>query len=152
MNLNSRFLVAFVGMVALSLSGCASKIYTHPLRVMNLSEPTADVYVFREDVSQGSGVATPVYLEENKLVQLRRATYARVHLKPGTYEMKAGTESYPCGLICWTACTKAVNFEEGKTYYVLLSFASSGLKLCFKPDLITEEKAKSLMATYTAVD
>jgi len=135
-----------------SIAGCASKIFQHSLRVSTPSEPSAEVYFFREDVMAGAAVAVPVYVNDEQLLQLRRATYAKVSLKPITVQVEvrsiAGAQPYNNP---WRTCGNPMDLEAGKTYFVLLTFVSGERGMCFQPSLITEEEARSLMVTYTAV-
>lgn len=136
----------------LSVVGCASGVFPHPLLVSTSSEPSAEVYFFREDVMAGGAVAVPVFVEGEKLLQLRRAAYAKVSLKPGNVQVEvrsiAGAQPYNNP---WRSCGGPMDLEAGKTYFVLLAFVSGENGMCFLPSLITEEGARSLMATYTAV-
>jgi hypothetical protein len=134
----------------LSISGCASKIYQHPLLVSTPSEPSAEVSFIREDGMAGAAVAVPVYVNDEKLLQLRRATYAKVSLKSGTYQVEARRLNEQPGNP-WITCGGPMEFVAGKTYFVLLSFVAVDSGMCFRPNFITEEGARSLMTSYTAV-
>jgi hypothetical protein len=144
--------------ILFSAVGCqfSSKILQHPLLVGNPSEPSAEVYFFREDVIWQSGLATSVAVNGDTLLQLRRATYAKVSLKPGkvhveggpraTFQLVTPAPSFECGI--------PMELEPRKTYFVLLSYYvydEYAYKWCFRPNLITEEGARSLMTTYTVV-
>ncbi len=156
MNLKMAVGAMLIFVTLLSVVGCQlpSKIFQHPLRVTNPSEPSAEVYFFREDVFWLSGIALPVHVNEETLLQLRRATYAKVSLKPGTYQVVVGLAKglgSASGTNPWRSCGGPMGLEAGKIYFVLLAFASGESGMCFLPSLITEEGARSLMATYTAV-
>lgn len=135
----------------LSAVGCASKIFEHPLLVANQSALSAAVYFFREDVWEGSAIATAVHVNGETLLQLRRATYAKVSLKPGKVQVEVrgivgAQQPNP-----WSrTCGGPMQLEAGKTYFVLLAVEYGG-GMCFRPGLITEDEARSLMATYSAV-
>lgn len=137
----------------LSVVGCASKIFQHPLLVSTPSEPSAEVYFFREDVWAGSAIATPVHVNGETLLQLRRATYAKISMKPGTYqvEVRRIEGAQPGVSNPWRTCGGPMDLEAGKTYFVLLAFVSGEAGMCFRPGLITDDGARSLMATYSAV-
>lgn len=137
----------------LQVAGCASTIYRHQLLATNPSDPSAEVYFFREDVIAGSGIATPVHVNGEKLLQLRRATYAKVSLKPGTYqvEVRPITGAQPGLSNPWRTCGGPIDLEAGMKYFVLLDFVSGEEGMCFRPSLITEDGARSLMTTYSAV-
>jgi hypothetical protein len=136
--------------ILLSVGGCASKIYQHPLLVSTPSETSAEVSFFREDGMAGAAVAVPVYVNDEKLLQLRRATYAKVFLKPGTYQVEVRRLNEQLGNP-WITCGGPMELVAGKTYFVLLSFVAGESGMCFRPNLITEEGARSLMTTYTVV-
>lgn len=156
MRLKTSATMMFVCAILFSVVGCQfpSKIFQHPLLVGNPSEPSAEVYFFREDNIMLSGLALPVHVNEETLLQLRRATYAKVSLKPGTYQVVVGLAKFlgraPASNP-WRSCGGPMDFAAGKTYFVLLSFVVDGSEWCFAPNLITEEGALSLMTTYTAV-
>ncbi len=126
----------------LSVAGCVSKVYMHPLRVTDQSVPSSTVYVFRENTWIGSGIATMFYLDGKKLLQLRRSTYTKVRLKAGTYDFE---------IISGRASAKrSMTFATGETY-LLLKNGSNEQGIVFYAEQITEEGAKSLMATMTEV-
>ena len=133
------------------LAGCASKVFQHPLLMANSSEPSAAIYFFREDVFWNSGVAQPVHVNGEALLQLRRATYAKVSLRPGTYQVEARPIGATQPVNPWITCGGPMGFELGKTYFVLLRFQGGDGVMCFSPMFITEEGARSLMATYSAI-
>jgi hypothetical protein len=156
MRLKTSATMMFVCAMLLSVMGCgfSSKIFQHPLLVGNPSEPSAEVYFFREDNIMLSGLALPVHVNEETLLQLRRATYTKVSLKPGTYQVVVGAakDLGPAyGSNPWHSCGGPMGLESKKTYFVLLSFVDEGSQWCFRPNLITEEGARSLMTTYTVV-
>jgi hypothetical protein len=137
----------------LSVVGCASKIFQHPLLVTNPSELSAEVYFFREDKFAGSAIATPVHVNGETLLQLRQATYAKVSLKPGSHqvEVRRIEGARPGASNPWRTCGSSMDLQAGKTYFVLLAFVWEEDGMCFRPVLITEEGARSLMSTYSAV-
>jgi len=150
MRLKTSATTILVCAILLSVSGCASKIYQHSMLVSTPSEPSAEVTFFREDGLVGAAVAVPVYVNDEELLQLRRAAYAKVALKPGTYQVEVRSlNEHPGSPV--TTCGGPMELVAGKAYYVLLSLASVGYKTCFRPNLITEEGARSLMTIYTAV-
>jgi hypothetical protein len=156
MRLKTSATMMLICTILLSVMGCQfpSKIFPHPLLVANPSEPSAEVYFFREDNIMLSGIALPVHVNEETLLQLRRATYAKVSLKPGTYQVVVGQAKglgRAVGSNPWRSCGGPMGLETGKAYFVLLSFVDDGSEWCFAPNLITEEGARSLMVTYTAV-
>jgi hypothetical protein len=133
--------------VSILLSGCASKVYQHPLIEPVPAAPSANVYFFREDVEVGTDFAIPVFLDGEKLLQLKRGTYAMVSLKPGIVDVEVQpVEEYP-----WQPCGSPMEFLDGRTYFLLLEYKAVGLGKCFSPELITEERARSLMDGYAAV-
>ncbi len=151
MSLKAVTRTIFVCATLLQVAGCASKIFQHPLLVTNPSEPSAEVYFFREDVFWSSGIATPVHVNGETLLQLRRATYANVSLKPGTYQVEVRPIAGAQPGNPWRTCGGSMDFEAGKAYFVLLNFVGGEAGMCFRPELITEEGARSLMTTYDAV-
>lgn len=138
--------IMFVFAILLSVSGCASKVFQHPLLVSTPLQPSAEVFFFRENTLAGAMLAVPVHVNDEELLQLRRATWAKVSLTPGTYQVEVRNQNYP-----WTTCGGPMELVAGKTYFVLLSFVAGDSGLCFLPHLITEEEARSLMTSYTAV-
>lgn len=126
----------------LSVAGCGSKIYQHPLLAADTSEPSSEVYFFREDTLVGSGVPTEVYLNEKKLLQLRKAKYAKVRLKAGTYDVEIRTGA---------SARRSMTFAAGETSFLLLKHGCNGMLIAFCAEPITEAGAKSLMATMTLV-
>lgn len=146
MRLKPAATIMFVFAILLSVSGCASKVFQHPLLVSTPLEPSAEVFFFRENTLAGAMVAVPVHVNDGELLQLRRATWAKVYLKPGTYQVEGRNLSNP-GI----TCGGPMELEAGKTYFVLLSNVGGIDTMCFLPHLITEEEARSLMTSYTAV-
>jgi hypothetical protein len=131
----------------LLVSGCASKVYHHPALETVPSAPSAAVYFFREDVETGMDKPLPVYLNDTKLLQLTRATYAIVTLKPGIFSVEVRPEdTFP-----WEACGGPMEFMDGQTYFLLIHYETSGLTRCFSPNFITEDRARSLMDAYVPV-
>lgn len=135
--------------------GCASKIYKHPFLSAEGKESSAEVYFFREDMFKGSAFATPVYLAGEKLFQLRVATYCRLYLKPGTYDMEVGSYSGGQGMLSSVPSFRSMTFDAGKTYFIHLQPESrmtlTGLETHFKPEFINEEQARILMTQYTLI-
>lgn len=156
MKLKSAATMVLICTILLSVVGCQfpSKIFQHSLLVANPSESSAEVYFFRDDDIMLSGLALPVHVNEETLLQLRRATYAKVTLKPGTYQVVVGLSKYlgpAVGSNPWHSCGGPMELEPRKTYFVLLSFVAEGYEWCFAPNLITEKGARSLMISYTLV-
>lgn len=141
----------------LSVGGCASKIFQHPLLSAEGkgSSTSAEVYFFREDMFKGSAFATPVYLAGEKLLQLRVATYCKLYLKPGSYDMEVGSYSGGQGMLSSVPSFRSMTFDGGKTYFIHLQPESrmtlTGLETHFKPELISEEQARILMTQYTLI-
>jgi hypothetical protein len=130
-------------LVILSVAGCGSKVYMHPLLTADPSDPSTEVYFFREDTLAGSGVPTEVYLGGGKLLQLRKAKYAKVRLKAGTHEVEIRSGR--------AVATKSMTFAAGETSFLLLKHGCGGILFAFCAEPITEAGAKSLMATMTEI-
>jgi hypothetical protein len=115
----------------------------HPLLAADMSEPSSEVYFFREDTWIGSGIPTEVYFNGKKLLQLRKAKYTKVRLKAGTYdvEIRVGT----------AIAKRSMTFAAGETSFLLLKNGSNDQGIFFYAEPITEAGAKSLMATMTMV-
>jgi hypothetical protein len=154
MKCRGMLILIFSFMVFLAY-GCASNVYKHPLLSMEGQGFSAEVYFFRDETLLGSAFAIPVYLQEDSLLQLRRATYTKVYIKPGTYDMKVGSYSGGQGLFSSVPAFRSVTFEAGKAYFIHLKPESRatffGLETYFKPELISEEQARILMTQYTLI-
>ena len=129
----------------LSVAGCVSKVYMHPLLVMDRSIPSSEVYFFRENTLMGAALATRVYLDGKKLLQLRKSTYTKIYIRPGTYDVKVYNGDK------WATVTRSMTFDTGDTYFILLAFGSNEKGMFFQPLSISEEGATSLMTEFTSV-
>jgi hypothetical protein len=143
------------GLSLFLLAGCTSTLYTHPLRVSEPSEPSAELIIFRENAVMGSAWAIPVYLMNEKLARLRKGTYARFAIKPGNYDLRVGEESTWTGLTPIRRSTRSMNFVAGGKYFILLTarrdLLAFGPDQYFFPIPITEDRAKILMKEYSLV-
>lgn len=115
-------------LVVLASHGCASKIHKHSLLSTEGQGPSAEVYIFRDESLIGGGLAVPVYLQGESLLRLERATYTKVFLKPGTYELQVGESvrgSALFSLSSYGPAFRSMTFEAGKTYFIHLKRESN---------------------------
>lgn len=143
------------GLALFLLAGCMSALYTHPLRVPDPSEPSAEVIIFREKAVMGSAWAITVYLQDEKLAKLRKGTYARLAIKPGVYDLRVGKDSIGSGPLTVPNPTRLMTFETGGKYFILLRGRMKELTFgpdqSFLPTSINEDQARILMKEYALI-
>jgi hypothetical protein len=115
--------LGFAAATLLAGSGCTSKIYSHPALADPADESFAELAVIREREMAGSAVAMQVWLDGQRLVQLRSGRYAVLRVKPGVYhEVSVKEKSGDQFLADYqlTAGQHLLKLEAGKRYYLLV--------------------------------
>ena len=87
---------------------------------------------------------------EKKLLELKRGTYAKIYLKPSTYNVEVDAGS-GVRVIGWATSRQEVKFTSNDTFFMMLKYGSSNKGMFFHPVFIHEEEAELLTKSYTLV-